>query len=96
MEKEVSRLLKTILLLFFIGISIQRYLLNSDLHYEIAIVMIVPITIITLLLIIDITHPDDSMYKTVIRRLLIWTIVISIILFMLCSYFIKLSKVYRQ
>lgn len=96
MEKEEDKLGKTTLLLILIAISIQRYLLKSDLHSEIAIVMIVPIISIVLLLIIHITHPDDLTYKKGIEKLLIWSIIISLILFMLTCYFKNLSEIYRH
>jgi glycerol uptake facilitator-like aquaporin len=95
-EKEQDKLGKTILLLILIAISMQRYLFNSEINSHIALVTIVPGTIIILLLIINITHPDNSTYKKGIKMLLIFSIVILLILSMLTCYFTKLSEAYNH
>ncbi|MEZ0130318.1 hypothetical protein AB9T88_11355 [Flavobacterium sp. LBUM151] len=86
----------TFMLLIFIAISMQIYLLNNENYSETTVALAVPITINALLIIIYLCHPEDSEYTIGLEKIFIYSVIISAIYCAVFLYGMQLGKAYKN
>lgn len=87
---------KTTFLLILIAISIQTYLLNGEGHSDEFIFFAVPITINILLVAIYASPQENKSYKDSIKNILRFSLIISVIYFVIFGYIFQLGKNFKN
>jgi hypothetical protein len=90
------KLFKTILLLGLIAVFIQMFLLYEELHNEVSVALVVPITINVLLILIHFFHSENSTYRKGIKIILISCLVVSTVYFGFVWYIVQFARAFKN